>query len=44
MNSAEQKDFEYITPTEEEIDATIAVISGLLSSSETFHSENKDLL
>ena len=43
MNSSEQKDFEYITPTEEEINDTIAAISELLSSAETFHSENKDL-
>jgi septation ring formation regulator EzrA len=43
MNSSEQKDFEYITPTEEEINDTVAAINELLSSAETFHSENKDL-
>lgn len=44
MNSAEQKDFEYITPTEEEINDTVAAVSEILSSPEIVHSENKDLL
>ncbi|GGB83713.1 hypothetical protein [Dyadobacter sediminis] len=43
MNSAEQKDFEYVTPTDEEINDTVAAISEILSSTDTFQSENKDL-
>jgi len=44
MNSSEQKDFEYITPTEEEINDTVDAIREILSPSKTFHSDNKDLL
>lgn len=44
MNSAEQKDFEYVTPTEEEIDDTAAAIREILSSDKIIHSEQQDLL
>jgi len=44
MNSSEQKDFEHITPTEQEIDDTVAAIREILSSDKTFHSEHPDLV
>jgi hypothetical protein len=42
MNSSEQKEYEYITPTQHDIEETIALINNKLEFLKTDFSENKN--
>jgi ribosome maturation factor RimP len=43
MNSSEQKEYEYITPTSQEVEETITLINKKLESLKTNLSENKNV-